>query len=286
MFIKQPVKYLAILCFGLISCLLLQKAIAHNHIDPVSYKVYRQSTNTVRVVTIPHSSVRTVSVKLAEELQPLTDFAIAHNPIAAINAGYFDPVNGETTSHIVQEGETVADPRTNDRLIDNPDLQPYLSQILNRSEFRRYQCGTDTRYDITSHDAPIMRGCRLADSVGGGPQILPESTSEAEAFTAYEDGELIRNAIGETALNARSAVAMTDKGDILLATVQQITPTDSGMSLEELAEFLKQLGATKALNLDGGSSTSLYYQGKVHYGKLDSEGNRVQRPIKSVLVVQ
>ena len=64
-----------------------------------------------------------------------------------------------------------------------------------------------------------------------------------------------------------------------------IVTSNSGMSLPDLAAFLKNLGAKKALNLDGGSSASLYYQGQTYYGKLDQQGDKVQRPLKSVLVV-
>ena len=64
------------------------------------------------------------------------------------------------------------------------------------------------------------------------------------------------------------------------------TPATSGMSLPALADFMKTLGVEKAMNLDGGSSSSLYYNGKSFYGKVDLEGNSVKRPGKSVLLVQ
>lgn len=57
------------------------------------------------------------------------------------------------------------------------------------------------------------------------------------------------------------------------------------MSLPELANFMKSLGVKEALNLDGGSSSSLYYQGKTFYGKVDLEGKTIKRPVKSVLVL-
>ncbi|MGL4883926.1 MAG: phosphodiester glycosidase family protein, partial [Waterburya sp.] len=62
-------------------------------------------------------------------------------------------------------------------------------------------------------------------------------------------------------------------------------PLNSGISLPELAKFLSSLGATKAMNLDGGSSASLYYRGQNFYGRVDKEGKEIQRPIKSILAV-
>jgi exopolysaccharide biosynthesis protein len=49
---------------------------------------------------------------------------------------------------------------------------------------------------------------------------------------------------------------------------------------------MTQLGATQALNLDGGTSSALIYQGQVYLGKLDREGRPIGRPVKSILLVQ
>jgi exopolysaccharide biosynthesis protein len=40
------------------------------------------------------------------------------------------------------------------------------------------------------------------------------------------------------------------------------------------------------MNLDGGSSSSFYYEGKTFYGKVDNEGNPLRRPVLSVLLVK
>lgn len=57
------------------------------------------------------------------------------------------------------------------------------------------------------------------------------------------------------------------------------------MTLTELATWLRSQGVETALNLDGGSSASLYYRGQANYGKLDRAGNPVRRSVKSVLLV-
>ena len=279
----QLLRYITLCVSGIIVFSSLHDALATSALD---HRVARQPTSTVHVVTIPVESDYIITTEITDSLIAIADFARKNNAVAAINGGYFDPQNGKTTSYITQQGNLVADPRTNERLIDNPDLKPYLGKILNRAQFRRYQCGAATRYDITARTAAIPNGCIVLDALGAGPQLLPVDTSVAEGFTAYEDGKLIRDAIGREALNARSAIAITEGGDVIFAMVQQQNSTDSGMSLPELAAFLRSLGATKAMNLDGGSSSSLYYQGETYYGKLDSEGDRVQRPLKSVLLVR
>jgi exopolysaccharide biosynthesis protein len=46
------------------------------------------------------------------------------------------------------------------------------------------------------------------------------------------------------------------------------------MDLNELAAFLLELGATDAMNLDGGGSTTMFLDGKVMNKPSDKEGER------------
>ena len=84
-----------------------------------------------------------------------------------------------------------------------------------------------------------------------------------------------------------TAVGIKANGDLVWVMVAQKpeNPRNSGLSLPDLAKFMAQLGATQALNLDGGSSSSFSYQGQTFYGKVNTEGDRVQRAVKSVLVL-
>ncbi|MDJ0634693.1 MAG: phosphodiester glycosidase family protein [Xenococcaceae cyanobacterium MO_188.B29] len=271
----------------LVTCGLILSSSSYQQQNSILYDTIEQEQSIVHTVTIPDNSNFVVTPAIEGELQPITDFATKYEAIAVINGGYFDPKNQKTTSYLVKEGTLLADPRTNERLIDNPDLAPYLGKILNRVEFRRYLCGEEIFYDITLHNTPSPNGCELKDALGGGPTLLPQDTSVEEGFVAYSNGKIIRNAIGTTSPNARSAVGIKENGDIVFAMVEQKPIAGgSGMSLPQLADFLSTLGVTKAMNLDGGSSASLYYQGQTFYGRLDKEGNKIKRPIKSVLLVQ
>ncbi|MGB7440923.1 MAG: phosphodiester glycosidase family protein [Coleofasciculaceae cyanobacterium] len=253
----------------------------------LSYQSHQLDSSVVHTVLIPASKGFMVKTALSEQLIPLEDFAQQHQALAVINGGFFDPNNQKTTSYLVQEGQLVADPRLNEGLMDNPNNAPYLDKILNRTEFRSYRCGSTFRYDIALHSEATPEGCVLVDALGGGPRLLPALTLFQEGFLDFEEGKVIRDALGTKRPNARSAVGITGEGDILLAMAAQKAelPQNSGVSLPELAEFMKSLGAEEAMNLDGGSSSALYYQGETFYGRVDREGNRVKRSIKSVLVV-
>ncbi|XGB40952.1 MAG: phosphodiester glycosidase family protein [Nodosilinea sp. LVE1205-7] len=60
---------------------------------------------------------------------------------------------------------------------------------------------------------------------------------------------------------------------------------NSGMTLAEVADLMTQRGAVQALNLDGGSSSTLMYGSTTYYGRLDPNGKPRQRSVKSILWV-
>ncbi|MEL6931186.1 MAG: phosphodiester glycosidase family protein [Cyanobacteria bacterium J06600_6] len=285
---KQPKGIiLALVCLDIILSIAISAFKAQSTVaNKLDYQIIERSQYKIHVVTIPNNGKYQVKPVMTGDLQPITEFVEA-NTVVAINGGYFDPVNQKTTSFMVERSQIVADPRFNERLVDNPDLKPYLRKIFNRAEFRRYDCEGIAKYDIQLHFAPIPKDCNLIASLGGGPGLLPENSSVAEGFLAYRDGEKIRDAIGNDSLNARSAVGITKDGKVVFVMVAQDRqqPLNSGISLPQLAAEMSNLGAVKAMNLDGGSSTSLYYDDRAIFGRVDREGQQIVRPIKSVLSV-
>ena len=92
--------------------------------------------------------------------------------------------------------------------------------------------------------------------LGGGPVLVQNSQvvldAKAEGFSdAYVRQTAIRSAIGRTAA-----------GNLLIVAVHN-RAGGSGPNFAELAQILQQMGAVEALNLDGGSSTSLYLGGSL-----------------------
>ena len=92
--------------------------------------------------------------------------------------------------------------------------------------------------------------------LGGGPLLLQNGQvvvdAIAEGFSpAFADQSAIRSSVGITA-----------KGEWLIATVHNRVG-GVGAKLTEMALLIQQLGATDALNLDGGSSTNLVLGGQL-----------------------
>ncbi|QIR40817.1 phosphodiester glycosidase family protein [Tolypothrix sp. PCC 7910] len=252
----------------------------------IRYEQRSLPQSIVHILSIPTDSRFVVTPAISPKAATVQQFAQQHQAKAILNAGFFDPVNQKSTSYVVISGREVANPKDNERLVNNPNLKPYLSKIFNRAEFRRYQCGDTVTYDIVLHNESPLAGCQLLDAVGGGPGLLPEISSEQEGFVDKSNG---RDAIGTNQPSSRSAVGITDDGNIVLVMVAQkpnVRLAKSGMTLPELVDFMKTLGVKKAMNLDGGSSSSLYYNGKTVYGKLNILRKPIQRPVKSVLLVK
>ena len=254
----------------------------------LQYKTYSLGQSVVHTFLIPASSRFLVTPAISQPLMSLESFARKHRAIAAINGGFFDPENQKSTSHIVQQGVLVADPRQNQRLMNNPKLAPYMKQILNRTEFRRYRCGSTSRYDITFHSEPSPSGCQLLDALGGGPRLLPELTLVQEGFLDFANGKVIRDPLGYKEPKPRSAIGITRDGSVFVVMVSQNpnASTLSGISLPALAAFMRAQGVEKAMNLDGGSSSGFYYKGKTIYGQVDGKGKWVKRELFSVLLIQ
>ena len=255
---------------------------------PPRYQTLTLPQATVHLITIPDPVAYPLEVAVVDALATV-DRILAQVcggrdcALAGLNAGFFDPQNGLTTSAVVVAGELVADPRQNPRLMQNPDLQDSLDKILNRSEFRRYDCDGQPRYAIAPHQTPLPQGCQLIAAVGAGPQLLPQDTGELEGFIDPDRG---RDALGSGTANARSAIGLGAEGEILLVMVAQRPGlANSGLTLAELAQVMAQQGAVQALNLDGGSSATLVYDGAVYHGRLKGAGEVVQRPVKSILWV-
>jgi hypothetical protein len=248
---------------------------------PVRYERQEIPGAIAHIVIVPAGNGARIRPVVGDRVQTVDRFA-SQNTIAAINAGFFDPANQLTTSFITLDGKLVADARTNSRMMDNPKLKPYLPQILNRSEFRCYRCGPDQRYGFSLHQQPAPAGCEIVEAIGAGPMLLPRNTAEAEAFTDAQTG---RDVIGVNQPNARSAIGLTAQQDVILIMVAQ-TQVGGGMTLVQVAELFKSLGAESAMNLDGGTSSALYYDKQLAYGKLNAKGIAEGRPVKSAIVVE
>ena len=122
--------------------------------------------------------------------------------------------------------------------------------------------------DMAEFYSPGTLHVLAEDIVGGVPQLIKNGkidiTWEQEKST---------KAFVETR-HPRTAVAKLKDGKFLMITVDGRSEISGGIGLQDLAEYLLSLGATDAMNLDGGGSTTMFLDGKVVNRPSDKEGER------------
>lgn len=65
------------------------------------------------------------------------------------------------------------------------------------------------------------------------------------------------------ASNPRTAIGIIDENHYVFVVADGRTSENEGLSLYELAEFMESLGVTTAYNLDGGGSSTMYFNGQI-----------------------
>jgi hypothetical protein len=89
-------------------------------------------------------------------------------------------------------------------------------------------------------------------ALGAGPTLLTEGITNEKLLAPKADQR--RNPRTAVGFNARYCFLVVVDGRAL---------SSAGMTYAELARFLAQLGCTEAMNLDGGTSTTMWLNGKV-----------------------
>ena len=143
----------------------------------------------------------------------------------------------------------------------------------------RISSGVETSSGLLSH---LRNGLaflsKTEDITNGVPQLIKNGVIEI----TWEQ-EKSSKAFVETK-HPRTAVAKLKDGKFLMVTVDGRSEESGGIGLQNLAEILLELGATDAMNLDGGGSTTMFLDGKVVNHPSDKEGER--KVSDAILVTQ
>lgn len=87
------------------------------------------------------------------------------------------------------------------------------------------------------------------------------------------------------ASNPRTAIGTVAKNHYLFVVSDGRTSESTGLSLYELANFMKSLGATNVYNLDGGGSSTMVFQGEV-VNNPTTNGNKIsERAVSDILYI-
>jgi hypothetical protein len=113
-----------------------------------------------------------------------------------------------------------------------------------------------------SRPADVVEGNRrlITDAVSGRPMVVDRGRMSDELYTFARTWSR----------EPRTAVGVSEDGrKVILVTVDGRRATSHGGTLEEVAQLMVELGAFRAINLDGGGSTTMF---------IGAEGGVVNRP--------
>ena len=182
--------------------------------------------------------------------------AQAHNAILAINGDFYG-----THSHgyVIRNGVLYRDvPR------DNTD---YLCIMADGSFF------------ITTsdeHSAQELLDMGAWQCFMFGPRLI-----ENGAIAVDENSEVSRS----MASNPRTAIGMIDSQHYVFVVSDGRTSDSDGLSLAQLAEFMQGLGAETAYNLDGGGSSTMYFNGNVINNPTTSGRSIKERSVSDIVYI-
>ena len=278
---KNSITVLCLLCCALIFSTAACPVPASRGTD----KIEITNNKGLYIIRIPKERNSNIRPYVTKSLTFNKDVFAKTNAELVINAGYFDPNNKKTSSYVVIDKKLVLDPTTNKSLMTNSSIKPYLNLVLNRSEFRVLDCHGQVKYDIAAHNARAPFRCEIKHSVQAGPMIYPDLRLSREYFVMKDkDGKVTRDSITALKKCARTAIGIKD-GDVYII----IANIYHKLTLPALYKICEDLGLEKAMNFDGGGSTSLNYRGTDNPGyknfEITSDKNKNARKLKSFLVI-
>ena len=122
-------------------------------------------------------------------------------------------------------------------------------------------------------------------------QLVKDGVVNLLAFgpALVENGEIAvgkNQEVGQAmASNPRTAIGIIDENHYIIVVSDGRTSESEGLSLYQLAEVMKSYGAKTAYNLDGGGSSTLYFNGQV-INKPTTGGNKIsERAVSDIVYI-
>lgn len=188
--------------------------------------------------------------------QKTSDIASNNNAILAINGDYYGV---QEKGYVLRNGILYRDTATKDR----EDLV-----ILENGSF-----SIITEEDISA-EGLLNEGARQILSFG--PALIIDSQ-----ITVSEHEE-----VGKAmSSNPRTAIGIIDELHYILVVSDGRTEESEGLSLYELASFMECLGADCAYNLDGGGSSTMYFNGRVINNPTTDGDNIKERKVSDIVYI-
>lgn len=207
-------------------------------------------------ISITAKRVENTTVYIADV--QLTDASCLKTGLAG---GVFGRNVTETTSSIAEENGAV--------FAINGDYYGFRSDgyvMRNGYLYRTASAGSDQE-DLVIYGDGTLDIVRETDKTA--EELADEGAQQIFSFGPglIEDGTITVNANSEVersqVTNPRTAIGMIEPLHYMMVVSDGRTTESTGLSLLQLAEVMQDLGCTEAYNLDGGGSSTMWFNGKV-----------------------
>ena len=184
--------------------------------------------------------------------------AADNNAILAVNGDYY---GANSTGYVIRNGVVYRDTVREDS--SNGDLAIYKDgsfKVIYEDQISAEQIVNDGVVNLLAF----------------GPALV--ENGEIAVDTNSEVGQAM-------ASNPRTAIGIIDENHYIIVVSDGRTSESEGLSLYQLAEVMKSYGAKKAYNLDGGGSSTLYFNGQV-INKPTTGGNKIsERAVSDIVYI-
>jgi hypothetical protein len=262
--------------------------IASDRIDSPTIQLFEFNTPTQKrwLVTAPLGEVQ-LEARMAHPSKRFATTEQATGCRVAINGGYFDWNTGKSASVFVRDGQLLGiDERNIDRgtgKLGNPAraLLGFEGGVWGM-RWARSNEGQVVAFAQPTNPWEIPTGgtvWSVQNAVGGGPML---AVNGVKRITADEELFDAASGVAPNGKHARTAVGLDGTGRVYLLVVDGRRSDATGATMNDLADMLLTLGATQAMNLDGGGSSTLVVDGEI----VNQPSDGSERKVSTVLCLK
>lgn len=227
----------------------------------VTLKEFRENDSTIYVADVQLTDSSYLKTALAQGsygrnvTQKTSEIAESVDAVLAINGDYY---GAQEKGYVIRNGKLYRD-----------------TAIANQEDLVIYEDGSFgiiNESDVTAQEL-IEKG--VVQTLSFGPALVQNGK-----ITVSQNEE-----VGQAmASNPRTAIGIIDDNHYVFVVSDGRTSESAGLSLYELAEFMDSLGAETAYNLDGGGSSTMYFNGSVVNNTTGGMGNS-ERSVSDIVYI-
>ena len=230
----------------------------------INITTVRKNNTTVYVADVKLSDSSYLKTALAYDsfgtnvTEATSSIATNNNAILAVNGDYY---GADRSGYVIKNGVI------------------YRNTVRSDSEYPDLAIYKDGSFKII-YETEVTAEELLADGVVNlfafGPSLVENGEISVDQNTE------VRQAMTK---NPRTAIGIVDKNHYILVVSDGRTNESEGLSLYELAEVLKEYGVTTAYNLDGGGSSTMYFNGNI-VNNPTTNGHRIsEREVSDIVYI-